>query len=419
MLISKTTKMKWHISNREYYEDKGYQFTKFRGEFEVSVNDLPKCSTALVDVKCDRCNKILFNTIWQGYRSCVKDDGKYYCRGCSKNIDTRFITFEEWCRVNLSKEESEKLLLRWDYSKNEISPNDISFSSEGIRGKGYWFKCLDHPEHESEQRSISSFTHRHNGKIECTQCNMIATTNPHWIKYLVNKEDALRYSKGSVSKVAFRCPECGYEKEVTINNFGNNGFNCPRCSDGFSYSERFLFNLLEQLNTKFKTQLSKTDFNWCRGYKYDFYLNRINCIIETHGIQHYEGALGHWKKPLRKIQENDKRKEALAKINGVENYIILDCRKSDIEWMKNTIMSSMLPELLCFNENSIDWEICHERSFSSKVKVACDLWASGINNINEIAEKTKLHRATIWRYLKRGSQLGWCNYIPRIGANQS
>jgi hypothetical protein len=66
------------------------------------------------------------------------------------------INFEQWCVENLFKEESDRIISRWDYNLNidkngkVIKPNDIGFSSNGFNRKGYWFKCLDHPEHGSE-----------------------------------------------------------------------------------------------------------------------------------------------------------------------------------------------------------------------------------------------------------------------------
>ena len=118
------------------------------------------------------------------------------------------ISFRKWCYDNLSKDEADKIMLQWDYKLNItkkgkiISPDDISYSSNGINGKGYWFKCLDHPEHKSEQKRINRFTSGQKGSLSCIQCTVIATTHPNWIKYLINKEDAYRFSFGSQK---YRC----------------------------------------------------------------------------------------------------------------------------------------------------------------------------------------------------------------------
>ena len=318
-------------------------------------------------------------------------------------------SFYQWCYDNLSSKEADEIIARWDYEKNNISPKEVGFSSNGINKKGYWFNCLIHPEHGSELKSINNFTHTLSG-IECQKCNIIALTHPHLISYFINKEDAMKYSMGCDKKVSMRC-SCGYEKSMIINKLVNRGFGCPKCSDHIPYPEKFIFNVLEQILIKnFQTQLSKKDFAWCDKYKYDFYISKINSIIETHGLQHYEESTGLWEN-LNTIQENDKIKCKLAQNNGIENYIVLDCRYSNMEWIKYNIIKSNLLELLGIKEEDIDWLKCHEYACSSLVKLVCDMWNYKSFNVKEISEKLKISGVTTLKYLKQGKKLGWCDYI--------
>ena len=437
-LLNKTVIIRWNSRNKKWYESKGYVFTKMGEEFEISVDDLPNGSHTSVDCKCDGCEKYLTNIKWQYYKKQVKEDGKYYCKKCAMKVygteNYRLSrlkngkSFYQWCYDNISKDELNKILLRWDYdlnikNGNVLTPKDVSYSSLGFNRKGYWFKCLDHPEHESELKSINNYT-RGNRKINCTQCNSIANTHPHLIKLLVNKEDALKYSVWTRVKLLTKCPDCGYEKDISISNYINHGFGCPRCSDGIPYPEKFMLSILEQLLDKdFQVQLNKTTFKWCDTYIYDFYIGRVNCIIETHGLQHYEKEHGNWDS-LHSIQQNDDNKEHVAKHNGIENYIIIDCRKSELEWIKNSVMNRnptrpnqpSLAELLNFNEKDVDWLKCHEYACSSLVKTVCDLWNSGIKDTLIIANILKTHRATITKYLKQGTELSWC--IPPYCPNK-
>jgi len=423
LLLSETVIVKWHASNKKRYENKGYLYTGISNDLEISVKDLSNSSHALVNVQCDGCGEILTNIQWCSYTKGVREDGKYYCRKCAYNlfskekiIKTKIIngkSFEQWCYDNLLKDEVDKILSRWDYGLNKIHPNEVSYGSLGINRKGYWFKCLEYPEHKSEQKNISSFISGHEGSIICNQCNSISITHPHLIKYLVNKEDALKYSFGSDVKIPMKCPDCGHEKSMQLLSLINNGFACPKCSDGKSYPEKFMFNVLEQLLDKdFKTQLSKNTFKWCKDYRYDNYIDKINCIIETHGIQHYEESSGIFWTELQKTQDNDFTKEWTARGNSIANYIIIDCRKSNINWIKDSIMKSRLPKLLNFKESDINWLKCHEWACNSLVKVVCNLWNCGTDNVSKIGEKLKLHRDTIARYLKQGVELGWCDYDP-------
>ena len=169
-------------------------------------------------------------------------------------------------------------------------------------------------------------------------------------------------------------------------------------------------NLLTQLQIKFKIQLTKKDFKWCNNYRYDFYINNINCIIETHGLEHYrKDNRGSWG-TLQEVQKRDNEKEHLAIKNGIENYIVLDCRKSELKWIKNSILNSKLPELLNFKEEDIDWLKCHEYACGNLIKDSCDLWNGGLRNMQEISKILRLTRHTIRKYLKQGVELGWCDY---------
>jgi len=430
MLQTKEVKVKLGPSNIKYYENKNYEIPRTsiskgrecvkRGtELKVEVEDLPDGSFESVCIECDGCGKILSTVRWCNYLRYVKDDGKYYCSNCAKSGFKEPTSFEEWCFNNLPKNEADKLLLRWDNDLNidklgvVLTPKNVSYRSMGIDSKGFWFKCLDHPEHGSEQKRISGFTGNH-GSITCNQCNTIAVTHPHLIKYFINKDDSLKYSIFTKVVIPMRCPECGFEKDTPTTNLNRSGFVCAQCSDGVSYPEKFLSSFLKQVNIIFKHQLSKVIFKWCDKYKYDFYITKLDIIIETHGIQHYEECTG-WgnKNSLSDIQEIDTKKELLANKNG-KKYIPIDCRYSELEWIKNSIMDSELPIIFNFVKDDIDWLKCHEYSCKSLVKAVCDLWNSGINNVTKIAEKIDLERTTIVKYLKQGVNLGWCNYDSKI-----
>ena len=430
MLLSKTVIMKWNPANIKHYESKGYPFTKYGDEFLVKVEDLSNGSNVLVNVKCDYeyCENSYFKPMaYNTYNNTIHENGKYYCHKCTMKLfgseKTRKTklkngkSFYDWCYENLSKEEADNIMLRWDYELNVkngiiLSPKDVSCKSVGFNKKGYYFKCLIYPEHASELKSIQNFTYGQKGNLNCNKCNKISVTHNHLLKYLVNKEDAYKYSFGSNKKISMICPNCGYKKEMNLNDLINQGFGCIKCGDSVSFPEKFMFNVLEQLlGNNFKIQLSKTIFNWCNNYRYDFYIDNINCIIETHGLQHYEGNFG---KTLEEIQQNDKIKEQLAKSNSIKNYIIIDCRKSELEWIKNSIMESELPKLLNFKEEDIDWLKCHEYACNSLVKVACNYWNNGIKNIPDIMKIMKLGRKVIRKYLKQGTKLDWCDYDPKI-----
>ena len=57
MLLTEDVEMSWNVSNKEWYENLGYSFTKYRDKFIVYVKDLPNKSRVFVRLKCDFCGK--------------------------------------------------------------------------------------------------------------------------------------------------------------------------------------------------------------------------------------------------------------------------------------------------------------------------------------------------------------------------
>lgn len=257
--------------------------------------------------------------------------------------------------------------------------------------------------------------------------NDIATTHPELIQYFKNKEDSTQYSIHSGKSTWFVCPDCGNEKYTTVDSaFSGGYFSCSSCRDGSSYNNKFIYCLLKQIqkisNIKIYTEHS---FEWSRRLNnpqskkiYDFYIQSdTSIIIEAHGAQHYNGGFeycgGH---NLQQEQENDLFKYNLAIKNGFtdDTYIVIDCRKSKVDFIKQSIMNSNLPKLLKFSESDIDWNLCNEYASSNIVKTACEYWNNGIHNASEIARMIGKASCTVSEYLQKGNELGWIEYEPNM-----
>lgn len=249
--------------------------------------------------------------------------------------------------------------------------------------------------------------------------NDVATTHPDTVKYFVNTEEAYENTHGTQKSTEFKCPCCGYTKILTIGQVTSQGFSCPQCSDGLSYPEKYFAAMLMQLKVEFKTQLSASTYDWCGKYKYDFYLPEYNCIVETHGKQHYKESFALFgEKSLKEEQENDKTKQQLALTNGITHYVVLNCQYSDSRWIKESIEKSILCKLL--NLTNVDWNACDIRATKSLVLDVCKKWTSGkYQTTNELTQEYPLCRNTIVSYLKRGTKLGWCHYDPKKEMSES
>ena len=246
------------------------------------------------------------------------------------------------------------------------------------------------------------------------EINSIWTTD-HWMVDLgVSEEDAKRYTRGSYKKIEVICPDCGNKKMMEIDSIRSyKSINCI-CRKTSSYPEKFMTSILNQLELDFKTQLSRVDFGWCEDYKYDFYILSLNMIIETHGKQHYTSDFSRaGGRTLEEEQENDRLKKELALSNGIDEYIVIDCRYSELEWIKNSVLNSKLNEL--FDLSKIDWLECEKFALRNIIKEVCEYWNTKEDweTTSNLAEVFQISPGTVAKYLKKGNELGWTTYNPK------
>ena len=288
------------------------------------------------------------------------------------------------------------LIMEQFYNKSEKSEKRV---------KMYKYKCLNC----GNIHTISECKLKNNKG--CNVCNKspskvlvgfndINTTCPSIIKYLKNSEDKFKYSICSSKKIECKCTNCFFEKEVLVYKLTQKGFSCPKCGDGISFPNKFVFNVLSQLNINFEAEKV---FQWSDKKQYDFYLNDINVIIEVNGEQHY--SENNFYKKLEETINNDLYKKNLALNNGVFDYLIIDARKSESDFIKKNILGSKLTKYYDFN--SINWNVCENYANTNKILEVIELWNNNISII-EISKKLKISKTTIYKYLKKGNSIGKC-----------
>lgn len=241
--------------------------------------------------------------------------------------------------------------------------------------------------------------------------NYIAKSEPSFAQLLWDKSDAYKYTPYSNKKTDFKCPTCKMKiNNKRIEDVYKYGLSCSNCSDGKSYPEKFIFNLLSQLKVEF---ISEKTFEWSEGKRYDFYLPDYNMIIEVNGGQHYkEGFKITGGRSLKEERENDKLKEDLAKLNYIIEYVTINAKYSNFDYIKSSILNNYEFKKI-FDISHIDFLKCHEFATNSVVKLTSDLYNLGYS-VSEIAKKLLIHRKTVSNYLKRATELKWCNYIPHF-----
>lgn len=420
-------------SNNKYYEKLGYVLPKRKDKYNkmsvpegtkilVRVNDLSKGSKMNVTKICDICGEKSENQPFHAILNCrEKGDGLDRCLSCGwkkgKVSIKENIPFEKSLEYNFPE-----IAKTWHLTKNgDLTPDRI-FANSGI---DYWWLCPNC----SSDFDLSPNLRVSQGQ-NCPYCagsrvnntNCMWTTAPEVAKLLWNSEDGYKYTYKSNQKSDFKCSDCGSKiNNKTIMNITAHGLFCPFCSDGVSYPEKFIYNFFCQLGIDFEYQ--KT-FSWSKetgnindklnGYKrYDYYIPAKNCIVEVHGIQHYVDGYKSMgvRRSLEEEQENDKIKETLARNNDLCNYIVIDCAKSELEYIRDNIVKSKLSDL--YDINTVDWLKCHEYTCSTLVRVACDYFNSNNITAKGISKIMKMSPETIRKYLRQGTKIGWCDYDPK------
>lgn len=253
--------------------------------------------------------------------------------------------------------------------------------------------------------------------------NDLATVRPDMIKYLYNKEDRfLHYGSGKV--ILWMCPDCGEVFSRSISDMCKRGFSCPRCGDGISYPNKFMFNILLQVkDLDFLEREYRPE--WCKyTYKnketfgrYDIYFGYKNkrYIIEL------DGGLGHGNRTIgQTIEETldiDKIKDELAKKHNIE-VIRIDCDYAPNDrftFIKDKIINSELSDII--ELDLIDFNKADLDSFESYVIQAGKCWNKGMT-ISEISKTLNIYSDTITKYLERCNKYGLCDYNKEESKNR-
>nr|DAR13971.1 MAG TPA: restriction enzyme [Caudoviricetes sp.] len=237
--------------------------------------------------------------------------------------------------------------------------------------------------------------------------NNMWETSPTIASLLLDKNDGYRYTKNSSKKVWWKCPHCGEHLYKIIFNVSRRGLCCNKCSDGISFPNRFMYNVLSQINVNFKTEYIIKGKN----YRYDFYIPCFNLIIEMQGRQHYDG----WNKvgiSKENIQKNDELKQKFAINSGISEYITINAKESNRDFIKENILNSSLKKY--FDFSIIDWDKCLMNSSKSMVCVCAEYYNSGMST-SEISQKINYSKQSVLTWLKIGNELNLCNWIPSKG----
>ena len=242
--------------------------------------------------------------------------------------------------------------------------------------------------------------------------NDIPTTDPWMVKYFQGGYDeAKKYTCRSNKAIHPVCPDCGRVKDkpmkiYTIYQMKSIGCNC---SDGVSYPNKFMYNILEQLNIKFITEYSP---KWLNKRRFDFYIPSKQLIIEMDGSighGHKDSINGTTKEESKAI---DNWKDKQANIHNLK-VIRIDCNYKNHnkkEYIYNSIINSEL--ILMFDFSNINWSIADKYATKNKIKFICEYYEINKDKmlIKDMSKHFNINPSTFLSYLKRGNKFNWCNY---------
>ena len=226
-----------------------------------------------------------------------------------------------------------------------------------------------------------------------------------WAKYF-DEEFMKTHTVQSSEYVDIMCPDCGKIKHTQVSNLYHRGFRCA-CNSKTSYPNKFVYSVLNQLKIDYEAEYHR---DWSNGRRYDLGNDELGFIIENHGPQHYEENF-YKNRTLEDEQKNDAYKYKLAKENGFKNYIVLDCCKSEVQWIKNSIMNSVLPQLFNFSESDVDWDLAGRDAVKNIVKEVCEEWEKDKSyDYSLVGKKFHISKSSVQDYLVIGAKYGWCSY---------
>lgn len=237
------------------------------------------------------------------------------------------------------------------------------------------------------------------------------TLRPDVAVMLENPSIGYDVGVGCKDKHSFICPDCGVAQRKRVSSVCYYGFSCSVCSDGRSYPNKLMSSLLEMLSVVYKSEFSFAE----DSHRYDFYLPQHGIIIEMHGLQHYE-EVGFTNRTLEEEQENDRIKYEIAMSNGIDKYIVIDCRESKFGFIWNNIYNSLLFEI--FDLTAVDAQQLAINASKSLFTIIVDMWQAGCGT-TEIISKLHIDRSTALDYLHSANDVGIIVYSTKESRRRS
>lgn len=331
----------------------------------ITPRDITKGCDKKYEFNCKDCNHTFSTVIYS-----IKNNK--VCPYCCDNKILCDIDDCKWC-YNSSLIGNIPDTLEWSV-KNIVRPRDIV---KGSNNK-YYFNCKT-CSHEiyillnDVQKGVLCaycVNQKLCSKEDCIPCfnksfaSHVRISN--W-DYTKNEDNPRNVFKGSEKKYWFNCNTCKLPFNSMLYNLYLNIHYCPTCQNR---TETILHKFLLE---RYDVERQKS-FDWCiknkrrNEYRFDFYIESINTVIELDGVQHFE-QVSNWSPPeINRANDMYKIKKCLE--NGVN---IIHLLQEDV-WSNRNDWSTKLLEAIEQIKNKknqcifIDNEKCYYKLHKSEIK---------------------------------------------------
>lgn len=308
MLIKdQKVEMVWNPTNRKWYEERNYLFTRFNDKFLVDLKDLQLNSNKPVKVICDYCGEqytINYNNYNKG------ESGIDACKKCRhKRVADVTRERREKKYMGLVQQVADKK------GYTVIYPQEYKSVKTRIK-----YICPKHGEHDS---SIANFI-RGKGCKDCAN----EQVRYHFVKdaeeveeyinsfngnKLLNKED---YITSTTNNLIIQC-SCGNTYTTSLSNYKMMTYKqCPHCRHSYSIGERIIERFLNVSNIEYIKQKTFEDCKDEIVLPFDFYLPYYNCCIEFDGQGHFAPVWGE--KSFTLLKKHDEIKNNYCANNNIK-----------------------------------------------------------------------------------------------------
>lgn len=251
------------------------------------------------------------------------------------------------------------------------------------------------------------------GKKTVAGYNDVATLHPDLARLFDNYNDAIGLSPWSPKKVLVVCPYCGFKKYMRISELVRCGYvTCDKCSDGFSYPNKFSHELFSQLSQQYLYYEYEYSPDWAGNYVFDNYIECLDgakLVVEMDGIFHYENI---YDETGVTTANNDAKKDELCKKHNID-IVRINCHYKDISKRALFIKENIINKLFdYFDLSKIDWDKCDSAGVSRTMYEVINFYNANENfSLDYIASYFKIGNGLMHRFLREGEKLGLCTYI--------